>query len=199
MRRKSWSDDLKDVIMHFTERLLFVFLFVWLLACFCFLLFGIFCHLKWDSLFVFIPPLAKNTIPTLKRLRCYACSVGLLDGLSEGSKLEARAFIKVYYGHGNNPPNLKLEQYRGTNLHFSLWNAANATAAMLVKHFETFWNCRSTFCSHGLKVWTSLWHKLCNILKEKLRVGVSCLGFAPAFSPVTAGVPCITPGYQQLL
>lgn len=30
-------------------------------------------------------------------------------------------------------------------------------------------------------------------------MGVSCLGFAPAFCPVTAGICCITPCYQQLL
>lgn len=155
MHGKSRSDDLKDVIMYFTERLLLVCLS----GCFCFLLFGVFCHFKWDFLFVLIPPPAKNTIPTLKRLRCYACSVGLLDGLSEGSKREAQAFIKVYYGHGNNPPNLKVEQYRGTSLHFSLWNAANATVAMLGKCFEMFWNFRSIFSSRSLKVWSSFWHE----------------------------------------
>lgn len=72
---------------------------------------------------------------------------------------------------------------------------SKCNCSMLVKCFETFWNCRSTLSSHRLKVWSSIWQELCNIL----RVGVSCVGFAPAFCPVTAGILCITPCYQLLL
>lgn len=110
----SCSDDLGNVIMRFTESLFR--LFVWLSA-------FVSCCLEDSAILneifsLFSSQLSQRTeFPAPQRSRCSICSVGLFDGLSGGSN-EVQALMKVYYGHGNKPPKLEVERYRGANLHF---------------------------------------------------------------------------------
>lgn len=120
------------------------FLFVCLVECICFLLFGRFCLLKWDFPFVFIPTVTKNRIPRTAEVALFYLLRWSVWRLVRGIQREAQALMKLYCGHGNKPPTPEVERYRGASLHFfhpetrqtwpSFWNV-----------FQTFYNCRNTF------------------------------------------------------